>query len=182
MLTLMLCAGTAAAGAPAYAEADFDSWGLTAPPSDDTKNVLLNNKTASSSEITPVDTEFMSADGKTLRLTMTGLTTSNKISMLNALSEHFRDRGAGSDTPVRVEDATFIDAEKWNCLEEKPFEYYGGYDTLHCWAASCSNMLWLSGWADDIENPRTFESEDDIFEYYNVNFTDRGSDSDRGLD
>ncbi len=105
--------------------------------------------------------------------------------MLNALMEHFQDSGEGSDTPVRVEEASFIDAEKWNCLEKKPFDYYGGYDTMHCWAASCSNMLWLSGWAADITNPRTgqpFSSEDDIFAYYNVNFTDRGSNADRGID
>ena len=185
MLAAMLCLCTAAAGPPAYAEADFDSWGLAAPPSEDTQNVILNSKSAPSSEIIPVDTKFTSADGKTLRLTMTGLTSSNKGSMLNALREHFRDSGEGSDTPIRVEEASFIDAEKWNCLEEKPFEYYGGYDTLHCWAASCANMLWLSGWAGSIKNPRTdqpFSSEDDIFAYYNVCFTDRGSDADRAID
>ena len=184
MLTLMLCAGTATAGAPAYAEADFDSWGLTAPPSADTKNVTLDIKTAPSSEIMPVDTDFMSADGKKLRLTMTGLTASNTGSMLDALSKDFYS-GEGSDTPVKVTEASFIDAEKWNCLEGEKTEYFFGYDTLHCWAASCSNMLWLSGWADEITNPRTgklFKSEDDIFEYYNVNFTDRGSDADRAID
>ena len=101
MLTLMLCAGTAAAGAPAYAEADFDSWGLTAPPSDDTQNVTLDIKTAPSSEIMPVDTDFMSADGKKLRLTMTGLTASNTGSMLDALSKDFYS-GEGSDTPVKA--------------------------------------------------------------------------------
>ncbi len=60
MLAAMLCVCAAAAGTPAYAEADFDSWGLAAPPSDDTKNVTLKSKSAPVSEITPVDTEFMS--------------------------------------------------------------------------------------------------------------------------
>lgn len=185
MLAAMLCVCAAVTGPPAYAETDFDSWGLAAPPSDDTKNIILNSKTAPSSAITPIDTKFTSADGKTLRLTMTGLTDSNKDSMLNALRNSFRDSGEGSDTPVKVINETFIDAEKWNCVEEKPFVYYSGYDTMHCWAASCSNMLWLSGWAEEITNPRTgdpFSSEDDIFEYYNVNFTDRGSDADRAID
>ena len=64
-------------------------------------------------------------------------------------------------------------------------EYYYGYDTYHCWAAACSNMLWISGWAEGLTNPITrqpFKSEDDIFEYYNVSFSDQGGDSDRGID
>ena len=64
-------------------------------------------------------------------------------------------------------------------------EYYYGYDSYQCWAAACSNMLWMSGWADGLTNPRTgqpFKSEDDIFEYYNVSFSDQGGDADRGID
>ena len=207
MLAALLCVCITVIGRPAYAEqgdpieypasqdgTDFDFWGLTAPPSDDTETIILNSKKTRSNEIVPIDVDFTSADNKTLRLTMTGLTNASTSGMLTTLENYFLVSGEGSDTPIRVENESFIDAEKWNMLEEKHNEdladYYLGYDTLHCWAASCSNMLWLSGWADvltneDVKNPRTglpFSSEDDIFEYYNVNFSDQGSNTDRGID
>lgn len=201
MLAAMLCVCIALTGPPVYAEAgdslqrpasqngtDFDRWGLTAPPSDDTKVVILDSGKTRNNEIKPVDVNFTSADNKTLRLTMTGLTDANTEHMLTALEESFLNSGEGADTPIKVVDDSFIDAEKWD-LNEKPlpdyYDYFFGYDSLHCWAAACSNMLWISGWADELTNPRTgqpFKSEDDIFEYYNVNFSDQGSDSDRGID
>ena len=119
---------------------------------------------------------------------MTGLTDANKDNMLKKLRESFRESGEGADEPIRVVDDSFIDAEKWD-VYAKPLpeysEYYYGYDTYHCWAAACSNMLWISGWAKGLTNPITgqpFKSEDDIFEYYNVSFSDQGGDSDRGID
>ena len=184
MLAAMLCVCTAVIGNPAYAGNDFDSWGLNAPPNDDTKTVILNSKTSPSSKIMPIDAAFTSADSKKLRLTMTGLTSANIDDMLDALEKKYLDSGEGSDIPIKVEDASFIDAEKWDVREPKT-DYFFGYDTLQCWAASCANMLWLSGWTDGLVNPRTnqpFSSEDDIFEYYNVNFSDEGSNTDRGID
>ena len=120
---------------------------------------------------------------------MTGLTNANKDSMLSAIRTDFRVSGEGSDTPIKVVDDSFIDAEKWAIDKDRYSsqysDYYFGYDSLHCWAAACANMLWISGWADGIVNPRTgvpFESEDDIFKYYNVSFSDEGSNTDRGID
>ena len=201
MLAAMLCLCITVAGHPAYAEmgasinhtafqngTESGSWGLTSPPNDDTKTVILDSKKTRNNEIIPIDVNFTSADNKGLRLTMTGLTGANTDSMLTALRTSFRESGEGADTPIKVVDDSFIDAEKWD-VDEAPlpeyYEYFYGYDSYHCWAASCSNMLWMSGWADELINPRTgqpFKSEDDIFEYYNVSFSDQGGDSDRGID
>ena len=206
MIAVMLCMCITVIDHPAYAEqgdpidpiqypasqdgTDFDSWGLTAPPSDDTETVILDSEQSRNSGITPVDTDFMSADNKELTLTMTGLTSYNTDSMLTALETKFLNSGEGSDTPIKVVHDSFIDAEKWDGVGEPQTDYFYGYDTSQCWAASCSNMLWMSGWADvltsdGVKNPRTgqpFQSEDDIFEYYNVNFSDNGCDSDRAID
>ena len=169
-------------------DAESDSRDLTAPSNDDTETFIHDSKRAHSSEIISIDEDFTTADNKTLKLTMTGLTDANKGKMLKELRESFRDSGEGADEPIRVVDDSFIDAEKWD-VYAKPLpeysEYYYGYDTYHCWAAACSNMLWISGWAEGLTNPITrqpFKSEDDIFEYYNVSFSDQGGDSDRGID
>lgn len=89
---------------------------------------------------------------------MTGLTSASKDSMLNALRTSFKDSGEGADTPIKVVDDSFIDAEKWNSNAEPQTDYYYGYDSYQCWASPCSNMLWMSGWADELTNPRTGQS------------------------
>ena len=74
MLAAMLCVCIISTGLSAYAEdgetipypaspndAKWDSWGLAAPPSEDTTTIMLGSKKARSSEITPIDTEFTSA-------------------------------------------------------------------------------------------------------------------------
>ena len=61
----------------------------------------------------------------------------------------------------------------------------GFFDSMHCWAASTSNILWVSGWAPQILNPKTgkpFSSEDDVFEYFNASFSDAGSECKSGID
>ena len=195
MIAAMLCMCIPVIGPPAYAEEGdpmqepvYMEDGESVQETADAESFIHGSKRAHSSEITPVNEEFTSADNKTLRLTMTGLTSANKDRMLKELRESFRDSGEGADTPIKVVDDSFIDAEKWD-VNKKPLpeysEYYYGYDSYQCWAAACSNMLWMSGWADGLTNPRTgqpFKSEDDIFEYYNVSFSDQGGDSDRGID
>ena len=90
----------------------------TAPPDDGTETFIHDRKRTHSSEITPVNEEFTSADNKTLRLTMTGLTSANKDKMLNELRKSFRVSGEGADTPIRVVDDSFIDAEKVGRVRE----------------------------------------------------------------
>ena len=162
--------------------------------SDAVKSVQLNDQGTGAREFISADEGFTSADGKQLRLTMTGLTSNNKAGMISALEQYFQagtdgnagsGTGSDSDTPIKIEDADFVDVEKWDANEEKQSDYFYGYDRGHCWAASCANMLWLSGWAKGLINPRTgklFRNEDDIFEYYNVNFFDHGNDTDRAID
>lgn len=193
ILAAIMCTCIAVTGEPVYAGTNDsmnsgtvqDSWGLNLQLNENVKEVKIDSSEAVTNTIVPIDKDFTSADGKTLRVTMTGLNNENQEHMLDALEEFFRDSGDDSDIPIKVEDASFIDAEKWDNSKEQMNEYFYGYDASHCWAASCANMLWLSGWASQIINPRTerpFQSEDDLFEYYNVCFSDRGSDADRGLD
>lgn len=99
--------------------------------------------------------------------------------MLNALSENFAPDGSDS---LKIVDSAIPDAEKWNS-ESSWGENFT--DSGLCWAASASNMLWISGWAERFINPATgqpFSSEDDIFAYYTKKFTDKGADVDRGID
>jgi hypothetical protein len=61
-----------------------------------------------------------------------------------------------------------VDAEKYSIG-------LPGYDQQMCWAASASDMLWMSGYAQEATNPFTgekFTSEDDVFEYFRKCFTD----------
>ncbi|MBP5597197.1 MAG: hypothetical protein J6Y02_17575 [Pseudobutyrivibrio sp.] len=63
-----------------------------------------------------------------------------------------------------------VDAEKYSLFVE-------GYDSLLCWAATTSNMLWIAGYAQNAINPLTgepFKSEDEVFDYYRTCFTDSG--------
>ena len=51
-------------------------------------------------------------------------------------------------------------------------------DSELCWAATASNMLWLTGWAQQTVNPKTnetFKSEDEVFAYFIEYFADDGS-------
>ncbi|MDR2642637.1 MAG: fibronectin type III domain-containing protein, partial [Planctomycetaceae bacterium] len=61
------------------------------------------------------------------------------------------------------------DAEKY---------YVDGTDLNLCWAASASNMLAYTSWGD----VNGFQNEDDIFDYFRENFTDRGSNQFLGLE
>ena len=61
-----------------------------------------------------------------------------------------------------------VDAEKFSTAIED-------YDSQLCWAATASNMLWTSGYAQAAVNPMTgekFASEDEVFNYFRNNFTD----------
>ena len=53
-------------------------------------------------------------------------------------------------------------------------------DSNLCWAASCADMLVLSGWADGPESV-TFATEDELFDYYMGRFTNAPSMQQAGL-
>ena len=67
------------------------------------------------------------------------------------------------DESFVLEDIDFIDAEKRD--KEKDFG-----DSQLCWAGAASNMLHYSGWG----RLAGFDTEDDLFDLFNENFTDDG--------
>ena len=76
-----------------------------------------------------------------------------------------------------AEDPALIDAEKFSTAES-------GYDRLLCWAATASNMLWVSGHAQHAVNPYTnavFADVDEVFDYFRRTFTDATGNTDAGL-
>lgn len=71
----------------------------------------------------------------------------------------------------------FIDAEKYSTV-------LMDYDHLLCWAATASNMLWSSGYAQDVINPYTqavFQSVDEVFDYFRNRVEDTTGSPDQAL-
>ncbi|MBQ3406220.1 MAG: fibronectin type III domain-containing protein [Lachnospiraceae bacterium] len=118
--------------------------------------------------------------GGDCQLILAGLKEKNKDAVVSAVAENYSE---GTGDVLRIVDDALPDAEKYDCNEADE-----GFDDALCWAASASNMLWMSGWASSnlsINNPRTgmhFKSEDEIFDYYTDCFTDAGGDIDRAID
>lgn len=139
--------------------------------------VELNSGAERNGEFTTVNKEFQTENG-TLALIMNGLKDGNKDLLLAALAKYY---DAESDKMVKVIDAALPDAEKWDAYDES----VEAYDYGHCWAASASNMLWVSGWAGRFVNPDTgakYSSEDEVFTTYNRSFSNAGAPVDRGID
>ena len=139
--------------------------------------VELNSGAERNGEFITVNEEFQT-ESASLALIMSGLKEGNKESLLNALAQYFDPDG---EKGVKVVDAALADAEKWCDDDGDPT----AYDANQCWAASASNMLWVSGWAQKFVNPATganFASEDEVFSLFNTSFTDRGSEVSSGID
>lgn len=119
---------------------------------------------------------FSSKSGE-LELILTGLTEDSAAYVLDALKDYDPD----DDTPFRLENTEFVDAEKWNVLTDTQDDEA---DSNQCWAASVSNILLISGWAEghnDTVTGKPFDSEDTIFEYYNTKITNRGCDAEQAI-
>ena len=145
------------------------------------KIIRLDSGAERSADFVSADQDF-TAGGKRLHLSMTGLKAENRDRMIECLEEHYEP---GSFTPLKIIDEAFADADKWDSDADPLTD---PYDAGHCWAASASNVLWISGWTktpEKLTNPRTgkpFASEDDVFAYYNSKFSDLGHDFDRAID
>lgn len=138
------------------------------------------SETSTSEEVISIDETFTGVDGNVYQITMTGLNDTNAQKMVQSVSENF---DPNSENPVKVVDESFYDAEKW--CSDFTMEYWNQYDDAQCWAASTSNLMWISGWAEKMINPATnmpFSSEDEVFEYISRKFTDKGSDITVGID
>ena len=146
------------------------------------RRVEVNSGAQRSADFISVDDAFVTPDG-TFNLVMGGLKEGNRKAVLEALEKYY---AVGSQAPLALVDEAFPDAEKYdNQPEVNRLTGEGFFDSMHCWAASTSNILWVSGWAPRIVNPNTgkpFSSEDDVFEYFNSSFSDAGSEAKSGID
>lgn len=144
--------------------------------------IELNSGAQRSADFVSADVAFTTADG-TFELVMCGLKEENRAALVEALEEHFV---VGWHVPLTFVDEAFPDAEKYDTFPAvNNLTGEGFYDSNHCWAASASNMLWVSGWAPRLVNPKTgepFSSEDDVFEYFNASFSDAGGEATSGID
>ena len=132
-----------------------------------------------------VNKEFQTDTGKELTLFMTGLkaadgdNSGNVETFIRCLEENYHILEEGNS--LKIIDDAFCDAEKWDLYDDG-----FGYDNGRCWAASISNMLWLSGWTEYLdeaeEGAPEFSSEDEIFAVFEDRFTSKGADTDRGID
>jgi hypothetical protein len=139
----------------------------------------LNSGAARSDTFISVNEQFETDQG-TYQLIMYGLKEENKDALLQALSEAY---DADQEEALTIRDTAFADAEKFNAYPAD--ERTPGEDSGLCWAASASNMLWMSGWVPRLVNPDTgsiFTSEDDVFAYYYDHFSNGGSDVSAGID
>ena len=122
--------------------------------------------------------ETVQTDSGPYDLIMYGLKEGNKEAVIDALEENY-DPGGGSVLTL-VDDA-IADAEKY---DSDPVEMWNSYDSRQCWAASAANMLWMAGWAEEVVNPDSdapFTSEDEVFAYFNDNFSDQGAEVSAGI-
>ena len=115
----------------------------------------------------------------TYKVIAAGLKAENRDQFIQAIKNNYVS-GAGDD--LRIVDQALPDAEKYDCRHQQDEDS----DTYQCWAASASNMLWISGWAGQFTKPNTdekiFKSEDEVFDYYTTHFSDAGGDIDRAID
>ncbi len=118
----------------------------------------------------------MAADSITengLTTTVKGLTEENRDEVLNDFAQNIPECIEDGKSH-RVENEALPDAEKYTTVEDE--EGYDSYDDAMCWAAAVSDVLWVSGYAEEAVNPLTnenFKSEDEVFDYYRHTFTDR---------
>lgn len=136
--------------------------------------VEIESKDKSSNEYVFVDTEvLMKETNEKIRVVLNSLTKENKDLLIQAIQENFKKKMEDGNLyhSIIFSNKDFVDADKWNITDGS------GYDSLLCWAGQTSNMLWASGWAQDIVNPLThkkFASEDEIFTYFASYFEDNG--------
>ena len=150
--------------------------------------VYLDSKATRGPGYISVNETFTDQKGNQYNLFMCGLKEENKDAMLQALSQYY---DADSEEGLTIYDDAFADVEKYgNNADSDVDAYDDSYDELdndsaQCWAAAISNVLWVNGWAEKLQNPITgnaFSSEDDVFRYYNRKISNEGSDTKAGVD
>ena len=127
---------------------------------------------------------------KNYQITVRGLNQENKEDVMYQYYQkgvHSGDISGIYQSPV--ENESLIDAEKFSTRyyvqvpnpdyddEDNQYNYFlkdepGPYDSFLCWAGTASNMLWISGYAQETVNPKTnekFKNEDEVFDYFREN-------------
>lgn len=127
-----------------------------------------------SSDASPLTTDYYTVEFKlndtTDRAFITGLTENNVENVQNEILKAKLEK-----KEFELSDTDFIDTEKTGIKDK---------DSLMCWAASTSNMLEYSGWARKATMDNTglkLKDEDDIFDLFVQNFTDKGGNQYYGL-
>lgn len=128
---------------------------------------------------TSVRKRVTTGSGQTREVFVSGLKGSNTDYTLDRIAASF-----DGEEPLKLEDEAYVDAEKWD-LSLTDRGSPGDFDTGQCWAASASNMLEITGWHKRFTYPEgmeSFQSEDDIFRYYNLSFSNAGNNIEKGID
>ena len=121
-------------------------------------------------------------DGHNYEMCLTGLPEELTESQIKDMIGGFLD-----GNPVTIEGDKLIDAEKtsnkissdtgnWIVNDGERAEFDWG-DSRQCWAASTSDMLWSTGWAEvgmQENSELKFADEDDVFTYFCDYFMNRG--------
>ncbi len=71
-----------------------------------------------------------------------------------------------------LEDPVIIDAEKKTIISDRENP---DCDSMLCWSAAISDMLWATGWGEQMTDPQSgnkFASEDELMDYFNRSFSD----------
>jgi len=98
---------------------------------------------------------------------LTGLTNENYAKTQDAIV-----KAALTERGISIKDLGYIDTEKMST------NFYAGTgDSQLCWAAATSNILWYTGWAQQVKNgdsTQRFKSEDDVLDLFMDTFVDDG--------
>jgi len=151
--------------------------------------VHLNSKATRGAGYISVNETFTDQKGNQYNLFMNGLKEENKDAMLHALSLYY---DADSEDGLTIYDDAFADAEKYDdyansdtVVSYAEMDPELDNDSAQCWASAAADALWVTGWAEKLQNPITgnaFSSEDDVFRYYNRKITNDGSESSAAVD
>ena len=151
--------------------------------------VHLNSTATRGAGYISVNETFTDQKGNQYNLFMNGLKDENKDAMLHALSLYY---DADSEDGLTIYDDAFADAEKYDdyansdtVVSYAEMDPEQDNDSEQCWAGAAADALWVTGWAERLQNPITgnpFSSEDDVFRYYNRKITNDGSESYAAVD
>ncbi|MBR6186643.1 MAG: hypothetical protein IKQ41_10330 [Clostridia bacterium] len=119
--------------------------------------------------------ETMDVDSQNLTVIIKGLTEKDSDAVMKLIKDNLDSVVDGE--PVQVYMPDLLDAEKYSVQ-------LWNYDNQLCWAATAANMLWVSGYAQDVENPLTgelFKNEDEVLDYFRSLYEDAPGSPDQGI-